>query len=896
MRKSSLLAVGTFLAALLPFSAHAASLIKGSTPAVYEIEDGKRWVFPNERVYFSWHPDFSEVQSVTDQELAAYQIGGNVTYKPGLKLVKIQSDPRVFAVGKGGILRWLKTEEAAAALYGADWNKQVDDIPDSFFANYRQGESITAAADFDKEKELSVGSIADDLAARTGTTASHTDDSTAGTGRYAPSKDASTPAGTTTKLDFTAVKGGTWGDKTVWGGQTPTLGARVLIPPNVKIIYDVAEAPDLRSLDVQGTLEFYASVSTRLAAQQINVRGALTVGSNEAPLLANRHAEIVLTGSSSGDDGLTIDGGTLSLHGDESGQAWTTLAEPAEKDATSITTSQLVTWPVGGEVAVFGATAADAPDIRKIVAIDGSKIQLDRPLSAAHRSEDGLHSEVALATRNVVVSGVGGGAGSYVRAINHAKIDLSNVELYKLGRKGMEGQYPLLLDGLTGGSVKRSVIRSSGNRCLVLHQSSGVTIGDDVAFDAYGHCFATADGTETKNIFSGNLAAQIHAGVLTEDAVPAAFYLKNPDNTLTDNAAIGSDGFGFWYFLPENASKNDGSNLKPRETALGVFSGNLARGNKKTGLYLDDNGKGQLNYVPDQKAVFSGFSAVMNGERGFWIRGSNIEVSGATLAENPIGGTFAAFAAVLKDSTITGRLEGSASPGPARYGFTYVDGPVSVQNTSFSHFTEGAAALGFESNNPLIPDPRNSLQGASFTDAQAWHLAAPSTPGDAMSVVRDLDAGDVIGAKSDFLGPNCTPVAEADAYRCTDTYAQLQVALRDSPGDRNVTFTNLATKASVTLTPGPAFDGQYAYANVAEGGAYRVATPGVMSMRLEYDGLAKPLMVRIPASPGSTVKSIGQPLEKKELPELAPGTWAYDSASAEAVLWLNPGDAFDVGR
>ena len=34
-------------------------LIKASQPAVYYLaDDGKRYVFPNERIYFSWYEDF----------------------------------------------------------------------------------------------------------------------------------------------------------------------------------------------------------------------------------------------------------------------------------------------------------------------------------------------------------------------------------------------------------------------------------------------------------------------------------------------------------------------------------------------------------------------------------------------------------------------------------------------------------------------------------------------------------------------------------------------------------------------------------------------------------------------------------------------------------------------
>lgn len=141
---------------IAPLTAHAATLtagdlIKASLPAVYYYgADGKRYVFPNEKSYKTWYADFSSVKTITDAELAAVAIGGNATYRPGVKMVKITTDPKVYAVAKGGSLRWVKTEDVAKALYGNDWNKQVDDVPDAFFTNYTVGTDVAAAADYDK--------------------------------------------------------------------------------------------------------------------------------------------------------------------------------------------------------------------------------------------------------------------------------------------------------------------------------------------------------------------------------------------------------------------------------------------------------------------------------------------------------------------------------------------------------------------------------------------------------------------------------------------------------------------------------------------------------------------------------------------------------------------------
>lgn len=123
---------------------------KSICTAVYYIgNDGKRYVFPTEKTYYTWYSDFSNVKEISATELASYVIGGNITYKPGIKMVKITTDPKVYTVSKGGTLREIASETVAKALYGATWNKQIDDVPDPFFINYKVGAKINAAADYD---------------------------------------------------------------------------------------------------------------------------------------------------------------------------------------------------------------------------------------------------------------------------------------------------------------------------------------------------------------------------------------------------------------------------------------------------------------------------------------------------------------------------------------------------------------------------------------------------------------------------------------------------------------------------------------------------------------------------------------------------------------------------
>lgn len=122
------------------------TLIKAKeVEAVYYYTGGKRYTFPNLKTYKSWFKDFSGVVTVPLSELQTYQLAGNVVYRAGTRLVKITTDPKVYAVAPSGQLRWVKDEATAKALYGTNWAKLVDDVSDAFFTNYTIGADIATA-------------------------------------------------------------------------------------------------------------------------------------------------------------------------------------------------------------------------------------------------------------------------------------------------------------------------------------------------------------------------------------------------------------------------------------------------------------------------------------------------------------------------------------------------------------------------------------------------------------------------------------------------------------------------------------------------------------------------------------------------------------------------------
>lgn len=127
---------------------HSGDVIKSDAQsAVYYLgSDGRRYVFPNDKVYFSWYENFDNVRVLPPQQLARIPLGAsNITYRPGKKLVKVPSDPRVYAVDRGGFLRHVYSESLAETLYGLNWQDQIDDLPEIFFLDYREAPPITSA-------------------------------------------------------------------------------------------------------------------------------------------------------------------------------------------------------------------------------------------------------------------------------------------------------------------------------------------------------------------------------------------------------------------------------------------------------------------------------------------------------------------------------------------------------------------------------------------------------------------------------------------------------------------------------------------------------------------------------------------------------------------------------
>ena len=134
------------------------SVIRSSSMQLYwySSTDRKRYVFPTLEIFRSWFPkDESQplMQEIPDYLISKIPLGGNVTYRPGTRLLKITGSANVYAVANNGVLRRITTGEAAENIFGSDWPSILEVIPDPYVVNYSMGENINKLGDYDPKQE-----------------------------------------------------------------------------------------------------------------------------------------------------------------------------------------------------------------------------------------------------------------------------------------------------------------------------------------------------------------------------------------------------------------------------------------------------------------------------------------------------------------------------------------------------------------------------------------------------------------------------------------------------------------------------------------------------------------------------------------------------------------------
>lgn len=433
-----------------------------------------------------------------------------------------------------------------------------------------------------------------------------------------------------------------WSSPCTWPtGQVPPAGSDVTIPGGLTVIQDVDVS--LNRLFIQGTLKAKRDVDLDLSAKSIIVEGsgALLDWGTAADRYTMRGL-ITLTGNDPNDSLVGMGtkvlgarmGGTIQMHG-QVRKSWSRLGANADAGSTTITMAEPVDWEVGDSILIVPSKwRYYEVDQRAIVAINGTSITLDAPLTYDHKGlvqtyTEGartwtadLRAEVGLLTHNITVQGTpdANGFGGHIMMHSNASAYVDGVELFHMGQKAKLGRYPfhwhMLGDVGQGQYFKNSAVRNSFNRAITIHGTESTLVEGNFCYDHIGHGLFLEDGSERFNVIKGNVVLgtvqPLPGEELTpsdnerweiQNRTPASYWITNPQNTFEDNVAAGTRGTGFWFALPMHpmglsATDPRFQDLEPWKLPMISFKRNTAH-SCESGFDIFDNLSPSHSIIPN---------------------------------------------------------------------------------------------------------------------------------------------------------------------------------------------------------------------------------------------------------------------------------------------------------
>jgi hypothetical protein len=431
------------------------------------------------------------------------------------------------------------------------------------------------------------------------------------------------------------IANGIWYESRIWpNGKLPTATEDVVIPAGRTVT--LAGTCRAKTILVNGKLNAVnwqaGGAWINLETEGILVSGTsavLEIGTETQPYFADGKCTITLKGAkvmnASGTyKGILVqNGGTLDLHGKKK-MSWTNLSATANIGAKSITLKQAVDWEIGDVIVLTSTALADKAtnswenvDQVEIQAISTDKktITLKTALKFKHiggsksytRAKDGkkwnvdIFGEVGLLSHYIKIQSdieetdvVG--FGGHIMVMKNTTARVENVELYKMGQKGVLGRYPfhwhLGENTAVGDYFRNSSVHKSFNRAVTIHGTDYVTVDGIFAYDHIGHGLFLEDGGERFNTIKNNvvfvtrrpakgeeLTPSDNESNEAQNRTPSSYWITNATNYFENNVAAGTEGTGFWLALPEGKPMFETGNIpyfqdvNPVTSVLGKFDG-----------------------------------------------------------------------------------------------------------------------------------------------------------------------------------------------------------------------------------------------------------------------------------------------------------------------------------
>jgi PKD repeat protein len=447
----------------------------------------------------------------------------------------------------------------------------------------------------------------------------------------------------------TSVASGPWSDPTTWsGGAVPKAGAIVAITAGTTVVFDLANSPTITTIEVRngGDLNFDTTSSHTLTVGTLEVLqgGCFCIGTPGAPIAPNLTDQVVFADQpidpvadpQAWGTGL-IDFGMVNLEGAPKTSEVTVATAPLTGDTVLHLANPVLGWMPGDRLILPDTRQLDAdqwgsgysPEWESAtvasVSADGLAVTLTAPLQFDHQGATDTAGtlrylpQVMDMTRNVTLSSANpNGTRGHTLFTAMANADVRYVGFDNLGRTtdapigatNPAGRYALHIHHLMipmdptangynftliGNAIDNgdaTISNSAGfgpEWGLVVHGSNnGLIEGNDI-YNIDGAGLVTQDGTETGNVFDGNMVVRVaglggrpdyytatNGGEAREGS---AFWFASPGNVVTNNFAsdaIGptGEGNGFMIFCLSDAN----------DTPILQFSGNTVYGATLQGM------------------------------------------------------------------------------------------------------------------------------------------------------------------------------------------------------------------------------------------------------------------------------------------------------------------------
>jgi hypothetical protein len=577
-----------------------------------------------------------------------------------------------------------------------------------------------------------------------------------------------------------------WSNPATWGGTVPPAGASVVIPAGKTVVLDTKVR--VKGLTVNGTLACGGN-DIAIEADWVMVSGnqaKLACGTEAQPYLGK--FDVVLSGPKTDDiSGMgarvlgAMSGATIEMFG-EPRTGWTKLDATANKGSATLSLADIPkSWRAGMDI-VIGSSSEDPrqAEVRRIQAISGKIVTLAEPLAFSHFGEQQTYSNgkrtwtvdtrapVGLLSRNITIQG-GGDSGStqfggHVMSMATSKVFMSAVGFNRMGQKGLLGRYPFhwhLVGNGAGQFVTNSSISESYNRCFTIHGTDNVRVENNVCYNHIGHGYFLEDGTEQGNTITGNLGVltvkpKDGEAILPTDTVvspatagPATFWVSNPQNTVRNNHAGGSDGSGIWnFFENRNMTRYDGTTINPRNLPFVEQADNTVSASEMGLVACEITGGTQGVGGPGTKTV-TRFTAFMTKRSGLWPCGAVQEFDDARLLDSGADGFKAAFVApqrmLVKNSLFVAnsRLKDMNGGNKPRRAFGSYDQGSILQDSHFIGYSTQTQSAFVSFVGGAVKDYTSRMQGLTFDPPQPAafekDVSNSNSLVDVFSVINDVD-------------------------------------------------------------------------------------------------------------------------------------------------------------